>query len=76
MKRLFIITILALAFMQVNAQHTAGTHLPSGKLSREGASTRNAEFLGWVMGIKNTNILQRQFELLKSIIHPVTSFIF
>ena len=28
MKRLFIITILALAFMQVNAQHTAGTHLP------------------------------------------------
>ena len=48
----------------------------SGKLSREGASTRNAEFLGWVMGIKNTNILQRQFELLKSIIHPVTSFIF
>ena len=48
----------------------------SGKLSREGVSTRNAEFLGWVMGIKNTNILQRQFELLKSIIHPVTSFIF
>ena len=26
MKRLFIITILALAFMQVNAQHTAGSY--------------------------------------------------
>ena len=48
----------------------------SKKLSIEGASTRNAEYLGWTMGIKNTNVLQRKFKLLKSVIHPIISLIF
>ena len=76
MKKTIFTAILSVATLHGYAQNAAGNFLPSGKLSREGASTRNAEYLGWVMGIKNTNILQRQFELLKSIIHPVTSFIF
>ena len=48
----------------------------SKKFTIEGRSTFNAEHLGWYLGYKNTNYIQKKINLVRSLIHPFTHFIF
>lgn len=45
------------------------------KLSIEGRSTTRAEILGWIIGFRNTNALERKYNLSRSLVHPISSIV-